>query len=138
MNRNTKERFLVGVVGIIVKNNTVLTLKRAAGLRAQPGLWECVSGKLEPGEQPFAAVQREIREECRLEVAVDERPLGALQHVGEQNKVIIFYRARYLSGNVCLSPEHSDYAWLSGEVFEQRCPFKGTVRHVHEALKGSG
>ena len=44
-----------------------ILLIRRAGHRIFPGLWQCVTGGIEPGERVTAAAMREVREETGLE-----------------------------------------------------------------------
>ena len=43
-----------------------ILLIRRAGHRIFPGLWQCVTGGIEPGERVTAAAMREVREETGL------------------------------------------------------------------------
>ena len=55
------------VAGIVVESGRVLLAQRSRH-RSFPLLWEFPGGKVEPGEQPEAALVREFREELGIEV----------------------------------------------------------------------
>lgn len=57
------------VAAVLIDGDRVLAGRRRAGLTAA-GLWEFPGGKLEPGEQPETALEREILEELGVEVEV--------------------------------------------------------------------
>lgn len=131
---------VVAVAGLVVRpfdqELRVLALRRAAGNRAGPGLWETVSGRIEHGEEPLAAVQREIVEESGLEVEVEPRPLAtyAARRRG-MPMIVILYRARYRAGEVQLSDEHDAFAWLSAADFRARSTLLPLVAVVEQALR---
>jgi 8-oxo-dGTP diphosphatase len=66
----TTDRPLEPAVGaaVIAADSRVLLVRRAKPPLA--GEWSLVGGHLEPGESPEAAVVREVREECALEVRI--------------------------------------------------------------------
>ena len=79
------------------------------------GWWEFPGGKIEPGESPQAALQREIREELATEI-----------HVGELIDTIEYdytgfhlsmqcFECSIISGNLELL-EHENAAWLGAET----------------------
>ena len=53
------------VAAIFIRQNQVLACRRAPH-KSSPGLWEFPGGKVDAGEGPFAALEREIREELNL------------------------------------------------------------------------
>jgi 8-oxo-dGTP diphosphatase len=53
------------VAAIFVQDNRVLACRRAPH-KSSPGLWEFPGGKVDLGENPFAALVREIQEELNL------------------------------------------------------------------------
>lgn len=55
------------VAAVIERDGRLLVCRRAAHKR-HGGLWEFPGGKVEPGENDFAALQRELREELDVEV----------------------------------------------------------------------
>jgi 8-oxo-dGTP diphosphatase len=57
------------VCAIIEKGEKILVAKRPT-TKSMGGKWELPGGKIEPGEDPRAAIVREIREELGCEVAV--------------------------------------------------------------------
>ncbi|MFD8980496.1 NUDIX domain-containing protein [Streptomyces sp. NPDC059564] len=59
--------WLPGVVGVVVDEEQRVLLQR----RSAAGLWTPLSGILEPGEAPAAAVVREVAEETGVRVVVD-------------------------------------------------------------------
>lgn len=110
--------FVVAVAAVIFKGERVLAMRRAATKDAGAGLWETLSGRIEPNEQPLAALEREIAEECGLDVRIDERPVDA--YVARRNEapmVVIVYRAEWIAGEVRRSEEHDAHAWWTpGEL----------------------
>jgi 8-oxo-dGTP diphosphatase len=126
---------IVAVAGLVVRGTRVLALRRAATNPAGPGLWETVSGRVERGEEPGAALAREIAEETALEVRVEERPWDAYAALRRgEPMIVVLYRARYLRGEVRLSHEHDVFAWLSAAEFRERSSLGPLCRAVDSAL----
>lgn len=126
---------VVAVAALIVREGRVLSLRRAPDNLAGPGLWETVSGRIEHGEAPLAAVKREIIEETALEVEVEERPWAAYPALRRgQPMIVIVFRARYLRGAVQISHEHDAYAWLDADELAARSTLTLLVDSVRRAL----
>lgn len=69
---------LAVVCGAIVHDGRLLAVQRGPG-GAAAHKWELPGGKVEPGEQPAAALARELDEELGLTVVVGEQT-GVAQH----------------------------------------------------------
>ena len=128
--------FVVGTVVVVERDGTVLALKRSADEESAPGAWELPAGKVELGESPYEAACREVVEECGIHAHVEPRPLDALQTTRNGDPMILlFYRARYRSGEVVLSEEHEAFAWLTPEAFAARTSFATLCPIVEKVLK---
>jgi predicted RNA-binding protein YlxR (DUF448 family) len=68
--REYPDRPILAVGAVAVKDGRVLLIKR--GEEPGRGLWTLPGGAVHPGEELKAAVTRELREECGIEVAVEE------------------------------------------------------------------
>ena len=72
MTGGPEEPKLIRVVGAaIVKDGKVLCAQRGSG-KTLSGYWEFPGGKIEAGETPQQALQREIEEELLCEINVDK------------------------------------------------------------------
>ena len=134
-----QHEFIVAVAGMIFNTNGhVLAMKRSSKKDAGAGLWETMSGRIDHGENPFDAIQREIFEETGLasgiDVLIDPRPYATFhaKRLG-QPMIVILYRASHIANEPVLSEEHDEYAWLSAEGFAERSTLLETVKAVEQA-----
>lgn len=95
----------------------VLALQRALDTRC-PGAWETIHGRLEPGERPEQAAERELREEAGLEA---ERLYNItvvpfyLHTFGTVQLACVFAAFVGEGTEVVLSHEHQAMRWLTVE-----------------------
>lgn len=133
-----ENHLMIAAVCVLVrKENRILALLRSRHKDAAPGIWEALSGRMQPGESPQAAAIREVREESGLEVELDPRPLEAHATLRAGIPMLILYfRARWIAGEVRISAEHEDYAWLDAREFAERTPIQELSRAVAQELDG--
>jgi len=101
-----------------------LAIRRSRASKNNAGQWDFPGGKTDPGETFDAALVREIKEETGLSVAL-VRVLGAGQsELPDRTVAYLFMEARAEAGEVRISDEHDDFAWLTpSELAEaQLCP----------------
>ena len=97
--------------GVIVRDDgRILLTQRGAG--HLEGLWEFPGGKVEDGEDPRDTVVRECREECAIEVRVDDILDVTFHRYPNKDVLLLFYRCTLVSGEV-RHVEVADHAWVS-------------------------
>jgi 8-oxo-dGTP diphosphatase len=80
--------------GVLVEGGRVLLTQRKAGSHLA-GAWEFPGGKVEPGEDPRSALERELREELGIEVRVGEIVDVTFHRYEDAGKAVlrVFYEA---------------------------------------------
>jgi len=126
-------KFVVGVIGIIRKDDNILLMHRALTKSTNPGKWESVAGKVEFKEHPNDALLREVKEESGLNVVINKRPLAIFQAMrGTEPIILLYYLCSYVSGDVTLSKEHDAYKWASLQEFKTLCSFNELIEIVDD------
>ena len=103
---------------IIKKGDKYLIGLRAPSAKYFPRFWDLPGGRLEPNEEPFLGIKREVEEETSLDV----RPLEVigvyefdLDNKGENTHRFTIYSTEIISGEVKLSSEHTEQRWATKE-----------------------
>ncbi len=101
--------------GVIRRANdpAILLTRRPTGTHLE-GLWEFPGGKVEEGEDPRDALVREVREECGVEIEVDEIVDVIFHAYPKKSVLLLFYEARLVSGDI-QHLEVADHAWVPPE-----------------------
>ena len=133
------DRPILAVGAIVVKEGHVLLARR--GKEPSYGLWSVPGGAVHVGESLKLATQREIREECRIEVdlteviEVVERMVrdgsGRIQY----HYVIVDYLARWVSGELTASSEVLEARWVPPGSFPEYPMTVGTAEVIHRMLE---
>ena len=126
--------YVAAVVVFAFRGERLLALRRSDRNEAAPGAWEAISGRVDPGEQPPDTAVREAREETGLGIRLIRRPITAYQSKRAQKEmIVVVYRAEAGPGEVVLSDEHQEFAWLTLDEFAGVCPFPGLVDAARQA-----
>jgi 8-oxo-dGTP diphosphatase len=89
---------VIVVAGVLFRGDTVLLTQRKAGAHLE-GHWELPGGKIEPREDPRAALVRELREELGIEVIVG-RPFEITAHTyAEKHVLLLFFECELAVGS---------------------------------------
>ncbi|MCD8365938.1 MAG: (deoxy)nucleoside triphosphate pyrophosphohydrolase [Clostridiales bacterium] len=100
------------VAAIIIENNRVFATQRGYG--AFKDGWEFPGGKIEPGETPQEALEREIREELDTEIAVGDLLDTVEYDYSDFHLSMDCFLCRIKSGRLVLK-EHEAARWLAKE-----------------------
>ncbi len=94
-----------------------LLLRRSLKSKGNPGKWDFPGGKADPGESFDEALLREVEEETGLRVALSGVAGAVQSEVPGRRVAYLIMEARPVSGQIRLSEEHDEYAWVSvGEL----------------------
>ena len=100
---------------ILNRKNQILLVKRALDDTDYPGHWELPGGKIDYGETAQESLQREVKEECGLDVNVLIPLASNFFYIGETQIFETTFLCEISDGksNVKLSHEHSEYKWVN-------------------------
>ena len=113
--------FTVVVTAIVKFENKFLILKRSPTMKIHPNLWSFPGGKLEPGEDIFECLKREIKEETNLEVKPEFRYISnyTYQRKDKTWTLGLCFLTESKSDKVQISTEFTDFKWITKEEFNK-------------------
>lgn len=102
----------IHVVGaVIFEKGKILCAQRGKNM-SLPLLWEFPGGKIEKGESPDEALQREIREEMLCEITVGEQVEHTVYEYDFGIVHLTTFECNLIEGKPVLT-EHEDIKWLA-------------------------
>jgi 8-oxo-dGTP diphosphatase len=119
-------RFRAGIAALIwsPEREKYLLIRRSADKDFAPGVWECVTGRVDQGERFEEALHREVREELGVEVQIEFVVGTSHFYRGEpvpENELlgVVYFCSLVKPGTIRTSPEHSEHRWVSLEEAEK-------------------
>ena len=105
------------VAAILEYDGKILCMERGKGKYDYVSFkYEFPGGKIEPGEAKHAAIERELREEMKLNVSVKEEDLFITVHHTYPDFSITMYAFKcQLDNPEFVRKEHVDHKWLKPE-----------------------
>ena len=107
-------------IGVAVINNSQgqILIDRRKQSGEMGGLWEFPGGKIEPGETVEECIEREIKEELDIEIAVGDR-LTTITHNYETFKVTLYIHDCQYIGGEPQPLECEEILWVKPEQINQ-------------------
>jgi 8-oxo-dGTP diphosphatase len=111
----------------------VLLARRAADPGA--GLWDLLGGFIEEGEEPLAALRREIEEETALQIEPGEFLGGYPDRYGDEGiyTLNLYWTAQISGGELELDEELAEVGWFGPEELPESSEF--AFRNTLDALR---
>ncbi len=102
------------VAGIITFEDTILCMERGKGKYDYVSFkYEFPGGKIEPGETPAQALHRELTEELKLDVNVQDKDFYmTIHHIYPDFKITMHTFLCPVKNKKFTLTEHVDYKWL--------------------------
>lgn len=125
---------MILVVGAAVLDRLTEPRRVLATRRRDTGGWEFPGGKVEPGEDPVAALRRELREELSLEVRLGaelSNPAAATWPVSDRYQLRVWLVA-ITAGVAQPGPDHDEVRWLTRETLDEVAWLPADRMIVHE------
>ena len=96
---------------IVDKEGKILILKRNASDIHYPTLWDIPGGGVDEGENLQEAAERELKEECNLDMKITGEPFNKFHHAEKQVDIYGF-KADSTDQKITLSDEHTEFKWI--------------------------
>ncbi|MEO8051396.1 MAG: NUDIX domain-containing protein [Acidobacteriota bacterium] len=130
-------RVIVEVVAAVIERGGMILIGQRK-LRGRHALkWEFPGGKIEPGEEPREALERELREELGIEARIgDEIQRYDFSYATGRVTRLIFFRVTDFAGE----PENLDFAqitWVERHHLPEYDFLEGDVDFVRVLASGS-
>lgn len=105
----------IDVVGAVIVRDQLVLCARRGDHGSSAGLWEFPGGKIEPGESPRSALEREINEELLCEVTVGDRVTTTSHPYPFGTVNLTTFYCQLTDGEPRLT-EHSEVRWVAPEA----------------------
>lgn len=102
------------VAALIEKDGKYLIAKRSTGDTNVLGKWEFPGGKVEPNEDEFDAIEREIKEEFEMNIKAVKFITNNICEYPKKTVDLRLYECNYISGEFNLH-DHSEYNFVSAK-----------------------
>ena len=132
INYEHRKKHIEVVAAVICDGNRIFATQRGYG--EWKDWWEFPGGKMEPGETPEAALQREIREELATEISVESLLITVSYDYPNFHLTMLCYLCKVKSGKLTLL-EHEAAKWLTRDELNS-VKWHPADEEVVEKIKG--
>jgi len=107
-----KHRGSLPVVAAIIQNSDCVLVAKRFGRPGRSGQWEFPGGKVEPGESPERALEREISEELGIKIRVGEAFVESTWEYDHATIHLSSFFAEIVSGDP-RPHDHEEIRWIN-------------------------
>ena len=105
------------VAALMRRTGKVLVGQRPEGA-SLAGQWEFPGGKIELGESPEDALQRELKEELGIDAEIGPLKMVATHTYGKTGILFLFYDVKFWKGQIKMQ-QHPDLRWVTPKELAQ-------------------
>ncbi len=102
---------VIVAAAVVKKDGRILLTRRLADVHLA-GSWEFPGGKVEDGEDPEAAVVRECREECGIDVEVGSILEVAFHRYERKDVLLLFYECHLPGAQQICNLGVAEHTWV--------------------------
>lgn len=124
------------VAGFLKKDQKILVGQRPEN-HSLAGLWEFPGGKIEIGETPEQALQRELNEELGIEAQIGSLRLACTHSYGDVGIIILFYEVNYWKGEP-KAKHHLMLEWIYPQELKTRPIPEANKKILNDLFKALG
>jgi 8-oxo-dGTP diphosphatase len=124
------------VAGFLKKDQKILVGQRPEN-HSLAGLWEFPGGKIEIGETPEQALQRELNEELGIEAQIGTLRLACTHSYGDVGIIILFYEVNYWKGEP-KAKHHLMLEWIYPQELKLRPIPEANKKILNDLFKALG
>ena len=124
------------VAGFLKKDQKILVGQRPEN-HSLAGLWEFPGGKIEIGETPEQALQRELNEELGIEAQIGELKLACTHSYGDVGIIILFFEVNYWKGEP-KAKHHLMLEWIYPQELKLRPIPEANKKILNDLFKALG
>lgn len=122
LSEESKDSSQVAKIVLVNSENKVLFLKRTGYVEKYAGEWDLPGGHIHVGEKLIDGLKREVTEETGLTVLRTS--------IFTKIDNLHFFKGFYEKGNITLSDEHSEYAFIDPMQIENPSKFEKVAQMV--------
>lgn len=108
---------MIRVVAAILKRNNTYFIARRAPHKVHPGKWEFPGGKIDFGESPEVALERELFEEFGVVTKTGKHVLTIKHDYGDFQIKLMAYKSEHIKGAFRLK-DHDQIAWVNSDALK--------------------
>lgn len=124
------------VAGFLKKDQKILVGQRPEN-HSLAGLWEFPGGKIEIGETPEQALQRELNEELGIDAEIGMLRLACTHSYGDVGIIILFYEVNYWKGEP-KAKHHLMLEWIYPQELKLRPIPEANKKILNDLFKALG